>query len=534
MRRRPLTRDKATAGVFTIKDLGDKQSLTPEGFLLCMDVPCARVGTMLYGPGETPIEVNSQGVAYVERGPDELFKEDTLASYVGKPITDDHPTAEVNPGNWKRLAKGTVLTARRGTGDDADVMLCDILITDAELIAEVQAGKREVSAGYEADYEPTGPGAGKQTNIVGNHIALVQRGRCGPRCSIGDEEGVSTTNERSLQMADLKKKVPTVAARTRKVLSAAIRRSFRDAEAQALEAIGAGGDEDDMTEDDDLMGDMPSSNVGNPGEDSHTHIHIHNSGGTSAPARDDIDGDPAAAAAGADPAADDPTEARFKSIETSIAEIKTLLAGKSEGAAAPTDPEEPTRDADDIDSDPEASDSNPNVDPEAQVKDSAEEDDDKKDPTKMTNDSAALHTAYRRVLADCEVLVPGFRMPTFDSKAKRKVTVDALCGARRRALDITYATADGAKLVETVNGGNVLKLQTMDCASVATLFKAAAGAKRLLNNQTHDGKDKLAVPQITTAIYNPGRVIQAPKGVKTPAELNAALKDHYSKQGVRA
>lgn len=527
MKRRPLTRDKASVGVFTIKDLGDKQSLTPEGFLLCKDVPCARVGTMLYGPGETPIEVNSQGVAYVERGAEELFTEDTLASYVGKPITDDHPNSDVNPGNWKKLAKGTVLTARRGTGDDADVMLCDILITDAELIAEVQAGKREVSAGYEADYEQTGPGTGKQTNIVGNHIALVQRGRCGPRCSIGDEEGVPTTTERSLKMADVKTKTTTVVARTRKVLSAAIRRSFRDAETQALAALG--GSANEMDDDEDLDDDpLPINN-----DDSHTHIHIHQAG-TTAPVKDDIDGTTPGGEKST-PGADDPTEARFQAIEASHAQIVEQLAALTKliqgDSTAPeqkvTDPEESGTKDENLDGNTDPEDDSKTLDGEDE-----DMDDDKKDTVTMTNDSAALHTAYQRVLADCEILVPGFRMPTFDSKAKRKATVDALCSARRRALDIVYATADGAKMVDTVNGGRALKLQTMDCASVAVLFKAAAGAKRLLNNQTLDKAPKLAVPSVIN--YNPGRILEPTKAVKTPAELNAALKDFYSKQGVRA
>jgi hypothetical protein len=32
------------------------------------------------------------------------------------------------------------------------------------------------------------PGRGVQRNIVVNHVALVERGRCGPRCAIGDRE----------------------------------------------------------------------------------------------------------------------------------------------------------------------------------------------------------------------------------------------------------------------------------------------------------------------------------------------------------
>ena len=59
----------------------------------------------------------------------------------------------------------------------------------------MQAGLREVSCGYEARYEQTEPGKARQLSIVGNHVALVPRGRCGATCSIKDHE--MTTKKRS-------------------------------------------------------------------------------------------------------------------------------------------------------------------------------------------------------------------------------------------------------------------------------------------------------------------------------------------------
>jgi hypothetical protein len=37
---------------YTTFQLSKKQALTPEGFLLCMDVPIARTGELIYTPGE--------------------------------------------------------------------------------------------------------------------------------------------------------------------------------------------------------------------------------------------------------------------------------------------------------------------------------------------------------------------------------------------------------------------------------------------------------------------------------------------------
>ena len=64
-----------------------------------------------------------------------------------------------------------------------------MLIKESMTIKLVKAGLREVSCGYEAEYEQTGDGEGIQTNIVGNHIALVEQGRAGQSYAINDHKG---------------------------------------------------------------------------------------------------------------------------------------------------------------------------------------------------------------------------------------------------------------------------------------------------------------------------------------------------------
>lgn len=177
------TTDKST---YTVQQIGRRQSLTPEGFLLCEAVPIARTGEMYYGPGEVPVEAGSDGIIRISREADEVFSADTIASYNGKPVTNDHPEDGVTPENWKRLTVGVVQNVRRGTGIEDDLLFADLLITDAEGIKSVQDGKREVSCGYDAEYEQVSPGRGVQRKIIGNHVALVEQGRCGPRCAIGD------------------------------------------------------------------------------------------------------------------------------------------------------------------------------------------------------------------------------------------------------------------------------------------------------------------------------------------------------------
>ncbi len=163
---------------------------TPEGYLVCIGVPIARTGEMLYGEGETPLEPDAKGKLRIFRSEEEVFRPETIASFEGKAVTITHPTEFVDPNNWSRLAKGLLQNVRRGEGEFKDSLISDILITDATAIFLVKNGLREVSCGYEAEYTQTGEGTGIQTNIVGNHLALVDQGRAGSSYAINDHKGV--------------------------------------------------------------------------------------------------------------------------------------------------------------------------------------------------------------------------------------------------------------------------------------------------------------------------------------------------------
>lgn len=183
------TKDQKTVDrseIYTTGQLGRTREITPEGYLLCRDVPIARIGTLMYADGEVPVTADNTGLIIIYRGEDVLFHPITIASAEGKPVTDDHPTDWVTPDNWKLLSKGFVKDVRRGEGADSDYLMADILVTDKETIQKVLDGKVEISLGYDADYTETSKGKGLQSNIRVNHIALVEKGRCGSRCSIGD------------------------------------------------------------------------------------------------------------------------------------------------------------------------------------------------------------------------------------------------------------------------------------------------------------------------------------------------------------
>jgi hypothetical protein len=71
-----------------------------------------------------------------------------------------------------------------------------IILTDADAIRQLDEGKRQLSNGYEAEYElKSGVNdAGEQYDAIqrdirGNHVALVERGRCGAVCAVADAKG---------------------------------------------------------------------------------------------------------------------------------------------------------------------------------------------------------------------------------------------------------------------------------------------------------------------------------------------------------
>lgn len=177
---------------YTPTKLSENIKETPEGFLICFGVPIARTGMMEYGKDETPLKVGSNGIVKIYRDAKEVFRPETIASFEGKDVTIKHPEEFVDPENYTILTKGVAQNIRKASEKDADgeeCLLADLLIKDGFAIKLVKNGLREVSCGYEAEYEQTGDGEGRQFNIVGNHIALVEQGRAGSSYAINDEKG---------------------------------------------------------------------------------------------------------------------------------------------------------------------------------------------------------------------------------------------------------------------------------------------------------------------------------------------------------
>ena len=169
----------------------------PEGYLLCLNVPVARTDYQEYLPEELGLPPGDGNPLQVYRPEEEVFSPETIASFEGMPVTNDHPPDGVDIENIRRLQMGHAHNIRRGTGEESDLLLADLIITDPYLIDLILAGKREISCGYTYDLSEEN-GQFIQRKIRGNHIAVVDAGRAGHRVSIKDSQAKTTVkNERS-------------------------------------------------------------------------------------------------------------------------------------------------------------------------------------------------------------------------------------------------------------------------------------------------------------------------------------------------
>lgn len=155
---------------------------TPEGYLICHDVPINRTGDQEYTARDLQLGGDPDRLVIVHRYPEDVFDPAALASFEGKDITQGHPPENLTPENQAAYSKGHIENVRR-VGDNT---VADLYIKDAGLASDVENGVvREVSCGYLCDYVEDGDGY-RQQRIRGNHVAVVHRGRAGHDVAIKD------------------------------------------------------------------------------------------------------------------------------------------------------------------------------------------------------------------------------------------------------------------------------------------------------------------------------------------------------------
>jgi uncharacterized protein len=169
-------------------DDGAKVRKTGDGYMTAMP-RVARTGIQLYRGSE--LGVKDKAIVKIFRDEAEVFNKDSLATFVGKPYTDNHPPKMVDASNWKKFSVGVV---GEDVLRDGQFIRVPMALMDAATIKKVDAGKVQLSVGYgcEIDWTPgTTPQGeaydGKQIGIVVNHVAIVDAARGGKALSIGDD-----------------------------------------------------------------------------------------------------------------------------------------------------------------------------------------------------------------------------------------------------------------------------------------------------------------------------------------------------------
>ena len=174
-------------------EISPNQTKTDEGFLICKNVPIARTGTMEYLARELGLDGDPERIVTVNRYEEDVFSPASMASFEGKIVTDNHPPDNLLPETAGAYSRGHVQNVRR----KGDKLVADLHITDASLISDIENGvKREVSCGYTCIYVPDGSGY-RQTQIRGNHVAVVPAGRAGHEVAIKDKQPEKGVNHMS-------------------------------------------------------------------------------------------------------------------------------------------------------------------------------------------------------------------------------------------------------------------------------------------------------------------------------------------------
>jgi hypothetical protein len=452
----------------TILDLGPKRSVTKEGFTLFRDVSISRTGEQIYGPGETSIEPGPDGLVYITRTPEEVFRPETLASINGKSLVIDHPEDDVGPDNWSQLSHGILFNARRGIGEQSSECVADVLVTTRQGIQAIDDGKREVSLGYDADYFQTAPGRGEQRSIYVNHNALVDAGRCGSRCAVKDSTKPHCQCKGAITMADKKLSIKD------RIMAA-----FHSRDEAAIKKVA-----DEAEEEDD-----------GPDGGTHTHIHI---GESSTEKKEEK----------TEPETEEEREKRLAKMEDSIGKIHDALAKLVKDKAK--DDEEETEEERKKRLEKEKEEKTEDDDPDDVPDDVADEaPEGKQEEAKKAKDSAYLADSFEQVKSTAEIISPGVRIPTFDHAADPKKTFkDCICGLRRKSLGLGTKDSDTASLINRVAGRTIdaAVILKMPCAQLRPLF---------------NGVGTLKAQQNDAAVFTAGNQVRDAKVVKSPEQTFA-------------
>lgn len=161
-----------------------QRTITKDGFLV-VPATISKVGVFDYLA--TELGLKEEGIKKVARTEKSLFSDETIKSFENATLTVGHPKDGVNAKNWKQLSVGVVRNVKR-VGDE---LTAEAWIYDESAIKTVQEnGVEQLSCGYDCDIKPSTVQDAdfEMSPMIGNHVAIVAKGRCGGGVKLADED----------------------------------------------------------------------------------------------------------------------------------------------------------------------------------------------------------------------------------------------------------------------------------------------------------------------------------------------------------
>ncbi len=214
-----LGRVKAIASlVARVAVAQDERVVDGNGWFEVKDNPISKVGVFPYSGRQLGLEgPDADKIFQVYRPAEELADPECIASFKLVPWVDNHtmigPTAvDEIPGAVAAEEKGVqgVIGESVRFDPESGYLRANLKVFSSTLAALIDAGKRELSAGYRCVYERVSGTWGNQAydfiqrKLRGNHLALVPEGRMGPDVSVMDSMTFSL-DAKEATMADDKK-----------------------------------------------------------------------------------------------------------------------------------------------------------------------------------------------------------------------------------------------------------------------------------------------------------------------------------------
>jgi uncharacterized protein len=230
--------------VFQINDQVNFSSRTinDEGHLVVSKPRLSRTGIQEYYAYELGLtDRDPHSVIRLYRPPEEVFSDTSIASIVNLPITDDHPPELLHAGSDKALIKGRL--SDTVTPEGLFLVADSATITDKALVAKIESGKSELSMGYigQIDFTP-GETPDKELydainhSIVGNHVAVVDRGRCGPSCRLTDKKPTGETTMAKVLLNGVEYEVTDAVATAANAAIATLKSEAESVETKLIDA----------------------------------------------------------------------------------------------------------------------------------------------------------------------------------------------------------------------------------------------------------------------------------------------------------